>query len=485
MKIEVKNASDETRKIWLFIFMFFLAIFVYTAQRGISWQDNGQYQWRCINGQILDPGEGLCRSHSLYMLIGWAISKLPFSYPASLNIFSGLMGAIAVANFTVLARFFTKNNILILAITFCLGLSHTLWWLSTITETYTTHLVIFSFELIFLLNYISTKRARYLYLLALANGVGISVHNMAMLSIPLYAIVVLAEIFKKNLRLGNLIISGLLWIIGLAPLITVSAIKMNYEPMGFVQLMKDIFVGRYGDDVFNVAGASKYAMANAFFASLNFQSLLPLAILLGFVGLIRNIKKISAAEKAIIGLTILHFVFFIRYSVPDQFMFILPSMFLMCLCAHKCLDAFTIKKTLKEKFIILILVFAVIQPLTFSGIYKATKMSGFAQRERTADKRDEARYWIMPWKNDENSAETWAWSIMDLLPGQTVIIADSTTAYPLYFANMFSKKNVLVLQGKPAEYGEKAYYSLSENIATPEGKSWTLLSEKPKLYRLE
>ncbi|AQQ09393.1 hypothetical protein L21SP3_01197 [Sedimentisphaera cyanobacteriorum] len=480
------NEGSNVKKQWLYVFIFFSLIYGFTAQRGVSWQDNGEYQWRCWNGQIVSQEYGLCRSHPLYMTIGYGISKLPLPFPMSLNIFSAVMGAIAVANFSVISRFFTKNSFLILGLTFSLGLSHTLWWLSTITETYTSQLALFTFGLLFLFRYIENGRASNLYWLALFNGLGISVHNLALLSIPVYAGVVIYMLYKRQTAFKHIIIAGLFWIAGLLPLIAASVFKLGKEPMGIGELVMDILVGRYGDEVFNVAGVTKFALPNAFFSSLNFVNLLAVFAAAGIFALLKNFREAGIHRKTLVFLAAVHFLFFIRYSVPDQFMFILPSIILIGLCSANAFEFFKLPQKIQERLCYLLIGFAVLQPLFFSGICSIAQKNELAKRQRTIDRRDEARYWIKPWKNNENSAHLWSEAVAQMVPEGSVLIADNSSRYPLYFAQERSRKNFDVVHGSPEEYEHgRAYFSVKQVSDSPEGRKWDKISSFPRLYRLK
>ncbi|ARN57820.1 protein O-mannosyl-transferase family [Sedimentisphaera salicampi] len=482
-----RDVQDESLKNqWLYVFVFFALLYGFTAQRGVSWQDNGEYQWRSWNGQIVSQEYGLCRSHPLYMTIGYGISKLPLPFPMSLNIFSAVMGAVAVANFSMLSRFFTKKSFLILGLTFCLGLSHTLWWLSTITETYTTHLAIFTFELLFLFRYIKTGRPSNLYWLALFNGLGISVHNLALLSIPVYAGVVIYMLSKRQTNFRHIFSAGLFWAAGLSPLIAASAFKLSGEPMGFGELVMDILVGGYGDEVFNVAGVTKFALPNAFFSSLNFANLLAIFALAGIVALLKNFRRAGLLRKTLVFLTTVHFLFYIRYSVPDQFMFILPSLVLIGLCSANAFEFFKVPRKIQDRLCYLLLAFAVLQPLVFSGVCSFAQRHELAKRERTIDRRNEARYWIKPWKNNERSAQLWSEAVVELVPQGSVLIADNSSRYALFFARERSGKDITVIHGAPEKFDrEEAYFSVTQIKSSPEHREWQKIRSFPRLYELK
>ncbi|MEI8354432.1 MAG: hypothetical protein WCG22_07995, partial [Lentisphaerota bacterium] len=61
----------------------------------------------------------------------------------------------------------------------------------------------------------------------------------------------------------------------------------------------------------------------------------------------------------------------------------------------------------------------------------ARQMPVTVQRARTLPYRDEMRYWLVPWKQDENSAARFAASVGMLVKTGDILIADSTSEGPL------------------------------------------------------
>ena len=68
--------------------------------------------------------------------------------------------------------------------------------------------------------------------------------------------------------------------------------------------------------------------------------------------------------------------------------------------------------------------------------------------------RDSARYWLVPWKNNEDSAGLFARTAMKQVPPGSIIILDSTTFYAVDMIRRleFPNKDVrLVLLGKDSK----------------------------------
>ena len=82
----------------------------------------------------------------------------------------------------------------------------------------------------------------------------------------------------------------------------------------------------------------------------------------------------------------------------------------------------------------------------YMGINKVLKTTSYANRKVSSD-RDEIRYWIIPWKHNEKSAENWATAVMNNVPEGSTIYTDSTTRYPLKLKN-FLNPSVKVVRSK-------------------------------------
>jgi len=82
--------------------------------------------------------------------------------------------------------------------------------------------------------------------------------------------------------------------------------------------------------------------------------------------------------------------------------------------------------------VIACIVSIIIQPLFYAAAPRLVEACGFAvARQRVLPFRDEVRYWLVPWKQDERSAEQFAAAALKQAAPDGIILADSTSIYPL------------------------------------------------------
>ena len=150
-------------KVWFWIFIPFLLLYWLTAQQGVCWQDSGEYQWRAMTGDFHDS-VALCRAHTIFLFIGTILAKFPSTFPHTMNLISGFMAAVLLANLTILASDMKISLKAALPVIVTLGMSHCLWWIATITEVYAMSCSFIVLEIIFFLRLCETKQKKMVIL---------------------------------------------------------------------------------------------------------------------------------------------------------------------------------------------------------------------------------------------------------------------------------------------------------------------------------
>lgn len=438
--------SHSTLRVWIPVFLVACVVYFATAQRGVSWQDSGLFQVRVLTGDY-SGNLGLALAHPLYIAAAKAFASLPLANPPALiNAFSGLGMAIALANLAALIFLLTDKRWIAFTTAAMLGLAHTIWWLSTIAEVYTWSVAGLTAELWFLVLLI--RRPSWLPLcgLAFASGLGLAIHDFALLPLPVYLAVVVWLIAAKRLRAWTLAPAVACYALG-AGLFLFMIYEVAHQS-GLVFAIKSALFGEFQDQVLNVKRSWAYLRENAAIGSLNFVNiLLPLA-LVGWWNLKARLGKPTAL--ALGAVTAIEIVFVARYSVPDQFTFLLPSLVLIAAAAAVGMDVLTQRSKTWQRLVLAGVLLSIIAPPILYGSLPslATRLGAAAKRQRVLPYRDELRYWLVPWKNNETSAQRFATEALQQAMPNGIIIADSTSETPLLALQLLGPPSNVAVQSK-------------------------------------
>jgi len=425
-----EDALPSTKGLWLACLGGFSLLYLLTCQRGVSWQDSGMFQWRVLTGDY-SGRLGLALAHPLYIAAGRAFCAIPVgTFAGRLNFLSGLGMAVALANLAAVATLLTRRRWIGLASAVMLSVAHAVWWLSTIAEVYTWSVAGLTAEVWLLVLLLRKPSWRLLAALALVNGLGLCVHNFALLSLPIHLVVAVALIARKRLPAWSLTPAGGAWICG-AGLYLAMTVHLAVESGSLAGAVRSALVGEYAEEVLNVTGASKYMLYNAALGALSFVSfLLPLAV----VGWMRLRKRLGGATAAALAaVTAIHVVFVVRYSVRDQFTFMLPSLCMIALASAVGLSVLVGAGRRGRAVAFAAAALSIVAPpCVYAAGPRLTKMAGVSiHRERELPFRDEMRYWMVPWKHNERSAELFAEAALREAEPDGVIAPDDTSVHPL------------------------------------------------------
>jgi hypothetical protein len=432
--------------LWFFVACSGFVLYSLTAQQGLSWQDSGMLQFRIVTGDYIG-NLGLALAHPLYIAIARFFLLLPFgSEWLTLSICSGAGMAVTLANVAILGWMLTGKRWIGLMASGMLAMMHTPWWLSTIAEVYTWNTALFSAELIVCIACLrrpSLYKVGALFFLA---GLNVGVHNLALLSLPVYGICVAVIVCRRRLPFAAILIAATACMCGAAPLAWLVIQETLQTGDARATLTSMLFSG-YSGQVFNLSANWNLLDANAALSSLNFMHAGSFVGVVGWVQMRRTTgTPIALTLLSLLGL---HGIFFLRYSVPDQFTFILPSLLLFSLGMAVGMDVLVRTSTAwRNAVVAACLLSMVLMPLTYALLPSALQAFNLTvARERVLPFRDEMRYWIVPWKHTEKSAERFARAALNEAAPDGTIVCDSTSYYPL----VLMKERLLGAEGVSVE----------------------------------
>lgn len=430
MNIETQpTASNGVREpvgLYLAVLGMMLALYATTTQQGPAWQDSGIFQWRILNFDL--AGEfGLALAHPLLIMLGKAMSFLPVGSPAfRMNLLSAICGAVATANVALLVRRLSPDRPVAawLAAGF-FGLAHTPWWLSTICESQMVFAALFTAELHVLVSLVRRPTGGLTLLLGVVNGLALMAHNLALLGMAVYGLVVLAFCLRGRLRWSAVGLLAIGWVVGSAGLLALVA--REAWAVGLIPALKSALFGQAWQS--HVLGGSARAVKmGAAYIVYNFPNV---ALPLAFVGLwaFRRLP-LRAFHWPICGLTALYLGFAIRYTVVDQFMFFVPFYAMMAVLAGVGLGS--LRDRTFSWLAPLAMASLLIGPALYAAMPSVARKANLSMPGRgDLPFRDAGRYWLSPWKASENSAGVFANKALASVPSGGIVIADSTSLPPL------------------------------------------------------
>ena len=447
--------GPSVKALWLLTAGVFAVLYVATAQRGVSWQDSGMFQFRVWRGDYYGD-LGLALAHPLYIAGARAFTALwPGHLPFMLNAFSGIGMAVALANLAAVATLLTGRRWIGFAAAAMLGVAHTPWWLSTIAQVRTWTLADLTVELWLLVLLLRRPRWQTLAALAFVSGLGWTLHNFALLALPVYLVVAVALLVRRKLPAWSAVLAAAAYLIGAGPYLAMIVREAFRLEDGVAAIRSALFGNTFAAAVLNIGSSSKYLKENAALTSLNFVSfLLPLAAI-GWAGFRRRLGAPLAACLA--AITVIMVLFVIRYPVPDQFNFTLPALVMIALAAAVGLAVLTdASANWRRAAIAACVISVVLPPVVYAAGPTLVRLAGFKVQVNRQPMRDEIRYWVAPWKQNERSAELFAVSALRQASGDMdtpagVIVPDDTSRFPLLLKQQQGLYPGVIVQyrGKP------------------------------------
>ncbi len=423
-------------QVWLLVFLASFLLYALTANRGVQWQDSGSHILRITNHQVHNP-LGLALAHPLHHWICRAAIAIEVGEPCFIiTLVSSLFAAITVANVFGAVRAFTYRSTAAVWAAASLGLAHTFWQMATLTETYTLCTALLSGEFWLLTCWNHTGQRRYFWGLALLNGFGVANHLLAGLITPVWVFVIVYAIIRRRAPLSTGIAAAVFWLAGTLPYSSLVVAELIQTGDWAGTFKSALFGHRYAGYVLNMTISPRVVMVSVGFVALNLPNLLlPLSGYGLFIVLRRSPNRLIGG--CLLASLIIYACFAFRYSVSDQYMFLLPWYVLVCICGGFGF-AFA-SEWATQHFRRLVLASAVVLLLTTPIIYAVApsiaKRYGLLDRvARYKPYRDDYVYLLTPWSVAERSAETMAAHAMRLAePNGLIIVEDSMAAFAVRY----------------------------------------------------
>jgi len=419
---------------WCLAFAAAMALYAVTMAPGLVWQDAGDYQVRVARLTLRQPGDTV-RVHPFFIVLGHGLGRLGiWDFAKAASVASALGTAIAVANVWLLVWLLVRRAGAAAVAALACMLAHTIWQQGVQPQTYGLALAAVSAMLVLAVVHLATGRPLWPLLMFLAGGIGLSIHLMSQLVLVVLGPWVLWEVGRRRLP-AWIVPAGLAaWLVGGA--LFWYAVGLEYAAThDAAATMQSALVGRWAGAVFNLQGLPRLAWRSALMFVLNFPT--PV-ILLAAWGLWRSRRLWPGSPVAalLLAALILYTLFAVRYRVPNQNFFFTPVYLLAAVYVGIGVGAAKWTRRLPA-LVGLLALMAAVAP-TYVLMMRVARAKAFplraGRRMHEVPYRDAYRYYLLPWQQAQTGPRRFVEEAFGRLPERAVLLADSTTAPPLVYA---------------------------------------------------
>ncbi|HUU98534.1 MAG TPA: DUF2723 domain-containing protein [Phycisphaerae bacterium] len=432
MELAARRASPSGRE-YLVALLAALVFYLVSMAPGPLWQDSGLAQVRVLQGD-LHGNFGLALSHPLYYVLAIGFQYLPLGESAfKTNLVSAVFGALTVANAFLLLRVVTRRRTPAVVGALSLAVAHTFWQHCALAEVYTVSTALLVTELLCLRQYARHGNSRWLVLLFLTNGVGVSNHVLAVLSLACYGIMLLWLLLRRKVAVNTVILSGLAWLLG-AGLYLGMILGEIMSGAGVGETARSaLFGSHYERYVLNLVPGGRLLVNSLQYLALNFPTPVALLALTGLLALPTMRPRLFA--RVLGGLLVVHLLWAVRYDVVDQYTFFIPSVVLIALLIGVGAERFLQRRRARWRGVLI--VGALLPAIVYIPLPQIARAAGLKTGvSRKVPYRNEYKYFLHPWKTGYRGAEQFADELCEALPPGAVLVADGTTVRPIHYLQL-------------------------------------------------
>ncbi len=462
---------------WTLAFCVSGALYAATSAPGLLWGDSGETQLHVLLRQWLVSGQ-ICRSHVAYYALTRALvalSDLPAARAANLS--AALFGAITVANAAYLLTCWRVRRLAVVCGVLLLMLSHTLWRLSTAAEVLSLTTALMTAEWIAVTRFVQTRRAGWALLVGVCNGLGVANHNLALLSWPAYAFLLLAD-WKaapplsgqrpaprpgSPLRAACVGLAG--WLAGASPLLALMLATFD-QLGGAAATLHSWLIGSYAGGILNVANLPALCAMSAGYVVLNFPTPVLLLSLPGWWVLRSRVPRPLWMFVTVHAAVLLAFV--VRYNVADQYTFFAPVHVIIALFCAVGIEAWLAPRPggpgrrARVRREAAVLGACALAPVAYAAappLLRAYWPRCPLLPTRQIAHRDAFNWFLQPWRVGERGTERFVDDLFDALPPDAMVFSDSQLASAMIYAQ--------VLEGRRRDIRLDPYRNLQDWLPPP------------------
>ncbi len=395
-------------------------------------------------------------NHNWTVIFGNLFSKLPFGEIAfRANLMSVFFGGLSVSIFYFVVSKTFQSEIVGLISSSLLAVSNSMWWHSTIIESYAINafFTVISIYILFLLN--ETENIKFLYGLFFVAGLALFNHTqMGIISVSatVYLVAVILREFRKRnyfFCFKILLFALLFFIIGFS-LFFGFFLRDVMRSGNFLTTLKQASGGDFQSIMFK--GTFSGAIADFLYLTIKqFPSLFLIAIVSGTVYLFRNWKILPVIS--LLTMFLVNTIFFMFYNTWDKFAFLLPSFIILAYFGSFGVNFFVNYLNKKNSivlyiFSVLTFIFSVVSPpYIYANLSEWGRTYWFwsarYNNNYTFNTHDCAEYIANPNKRKYRDVEVFSNLLFQKLPSNSIYIDDdSRIFYPVnhYYQKYYNKR---------------------------------------------
>lgn len=425
----------------VFLCAFFL--YLYNLAPHVIWGDSAKL---CIQSYTHDLGVSPSM-HSLHTIMGYLFGHLPFgNYAYRLNLMSAFWGAAAVAMVYKIVVRLTGSGFSALTAAATFAVSHTLFFLSVITESYTFYTFLLALTLYFALKWSKEGEPGRLYLACFFFCLGMYVHLVIICMSLGLLYCVISSGRRASLGPGEALRLLAASLLGLSPAIIVAVYTgSDVGFYGLVSFLKNdpanIWVSLKAPGEL-LRGAARYL------AMLMYQ--FPIAgFCLGTVGAIACRHSDRKLFRTLSLMFVCNVIFVLHYGMQKQYSLSIGSYLIFALWiglgAKRFFESGRASGAVL-KAVVLITVIAL--PFVFyrSTLLAADKFGIDLVHARSIPYRNNNAFFLVPWKRGELGPYLYAHEVFRTAGRGSIIVADFTIMAVLdYFRKVENARDDLRL----------------------------------------
>ena len=313
--------DKTTKQIFWLVTAGFVLFYIFLQSQSIYGGDAGDLVTAAYTRGIAHPP-----GYPLYTLLGWLLTRLPFSTVAwRVTLLSSLPTAFSLGFLFLILKEFTRKNLPSLISTISFGFLYPVWLYASVPEVFALHSLFVTIIIYFLIRWWKDSTNKYLYLTSFVFGLALAHHHTIVLLTPAI-IFLLIKKFQNQKQLFSLstvltcfllILAGLLPYLYL-PLVARTGPALNWgNPLNFSNFWRVITRADYG--TFTIGSQAVKGLRGRFLNLIGFFILLfndfrPLGIFLLIIGIIFILRFKEKTLRMFWLISLISTLLFIFYS---------------------------------------------------------------------------------------------------------------------------------------------------------------------------